>query len=283
MWTEIVRIIHVTDMHLFVDTQGNFRSFQERAVSIILAASVPGLGKGVHHHSRRALKALLSTLETITAPPTGKLLLVQSGDLETYGAKRPTGTSSVGWSFPGFDYWEQETRKRLPQVDTFIDLYGNHDVWPGAHPLSPFARLNIKEAERTLRTTRQTFDLPMPHHDTIVDVSPYRLEVYRLNTVQTGLLTSTLAHGKIDSDVWLTYRAAGVYPFSNHDNPITEIIALAQQANVHNPHQQAIRLLVMCILRTTSSPFQKPRTEKAYIRTAHSGEKNGGKSGPGSF
>src|SRR6266581_1994100 len=105
MWTEVAQIVHLTDMHLDVDGQGKMKPPRDRAIRtrVILRLAytrwtpqrLQELARGLNAHSVPALRALLTTLDTILkAPRAGKLIIVQSGDLEAYG---PTRTALSAW------------------------------------------------------------------------------------------------------------------------------------------------------------------------------------------
>ena len=197
-------------MHLHVDRNGRMRSPQDRAKAVrailglarqlptgnlALVKGIQGLAKGLKSHSHRALQALFKTLDSLIKDPRpGKLLIIQSGDLEAYGAMR---ASSSTWFSPAFEYWTTAVA-RFSQADECVNIYGNHDVWPGTLPF--FDPQSTGDVEQYLQSIYFPGTLPNP---LVMNASPCTLEIYRLNTVQAQFLKNTLASGNIDTNVLL--------------------------------------------------------------------------------
>ena len=85
------------------------------------------IGDGLNAHSSDALPALYTSLDDIikTKEKDEEVILIQTGDLEAYGY-----TGNHADPFPGFDYWADK-KNNYNDISKFIDVYGNHDVWPG--------------------------------------------------------------------------------------------------------------------------------------------------------
>jgi len=140
----VARIIHLTDLHLFVDDHGNPRAPYDdmrrrrlvRLLARLLGRCFSGIENGLNYHSDAALTALLDTLSYLANKPRGEpLIIAQCGDVEAYGGKLcGNGT----FDFPGFDFLDATISKL--NVDAYITNYGNHDLWP-AEPVNDFETL----------------------------------------------------------------------------------------------------------------------------------------------
>ena len=207
MWAEIARIVHVTDMHLFVDHNGIGRPVHEKARllrAIAWLANQPwawnwiqSLEPGLHEHSREALSALTTTIKNIIAKCPCPVALIQSGDLEAYGGLELPGQAfPINWAFPAFDYWLTECRNLGPQVQ--VSIYGNHDVWPNT---LPWLRLPVIPplVEASIRR-RPEFSGVLPDLAGVITTGAFSLEVYRLNTAVSNVWPNAIAGGYISAD-----------------------------------------------------------------------------------
>jgi len=197
---EIARIVHVTDMHLHVDQNGNARGAGTRS-GIVKAAlgvarlkggkgSVAKIAAGLQPHAVAALEALITTLQDIAGQAPPDLLVLQTGDVEAYG-----GTPSGGpapYTFPAFDYWNHEC-SQLAGAHVF-NLFGNHDAWPGTFPLvAPLAgKAVIGSLSKHPSTTYSASDVAV-----VTLQSGFRVEIYRVNTVDPGIWASAVSKGRI--------------------------------------------------------------------------------------
>ncbi len=243
MGTERVKIIHISDMHLFVDKDGNERNFHEIAKSVlhikklteidITPAVIKRWGNDLNSHSQSTLEALLRTIRKITKKCTDKVILVNSGDFEAYGH---SGNDST--AFPAIDYWKS-TKAALNNVDHFIEIYGNHDLWMGSPVHS---RPNHLEKILYALRRRSEFSDAMPTQD-IIKLNSCRLEFYRLNTVCTTWPINTFAIGKIQTDYPIR-TGLNRYPLSNTTDPVKEMVAQLDETS-NKLNDKAIRLIVM--------------------------------------
>src|ERR1041385_7229856 len=97
-----VRIIHISDLHLFVDADGNHRELDERATTVRLMERLGNLCErlpnetvrkkssellgGLGTHSDAALRAMLNTLDRLLSDEGVTNIVVQTGDVSTFGA-----------------------------------------------------------------------------------------------------------------------------------------------------------------------------------------------------
>lgn len=215
-------ILHFSDLHLFVDRDGNLRPPEERAV-IIRAIDVTSrklkipqnLQAGLYHHSAPVLDAFLTTMDDLFAPGRPPRLVMQSGDVEAYGI--------LGKYFHGHDFLDDRKRRWLKQSALWVDVFGNHDVWPGTLPLLGQARTNHVELE--LRKRAAYLDVMPDVRIVRLQVDPtIRLEIYRLNTVCPDSARNLLALGRLNQDVLLGQRD---YPMSRSADPMKELQAWA--------------------------------------------------------
>jgi hypothetical protein len=263
-WTKIATIVHVSDLHLFVDGPAGGLGLQRAKRFVIDAAlrlrpprsvrkplekegffrkfirgSTSAL-KGFYHHDPDYLFAFRDALATVCGANHGTpLILVQSGDLEAYGGIRsPRGRID----FNGVLFWRARRDEIRKQVAPFavhtVDLFGNHDVWPGTLPAAGIPWIDATEA--ALRDLPE-FQRPMPDC-TPIAVGGVRIEFYRVNTVRSGPVANTLAKGRIETDYPIRVRGSPTaYPTSGTTDPIVELRELADTGGRSN----VIRVLVM--------------------------------------
>ncbi len=247
MSAEVLQIVHLSDMHLFVDQQGNDYSpthrastvnFMKRLIDLSFTPSwINSLGDGLNTHLDSTLSALWQTLRRIiNQKGASKLILIHSGDLSAYGHSGDTNNP-----FPAFDFWKYKKNSLRNDIDYFIDIYGNHDVWPGTLPL--FDPQNIKQAVNSLRSRAEYRDT-MPTRE-IVPLNSYRIEIYRLNTVCSAWPLNSLAVGKIQADYPVRDGWAIEYQLSRSKDSIKELVALAEDASQNHGDNKAVRIIVM--------------------------------------
>jgi len=245
MWEEIAHIIHITDMHLFVDRLGTRRSPHEQS---LITRFIRGLGNmipriakplnlsdGLNVHSPLALKYLIPTLQQIINSKGGTpLALVQTGDVEAFGGTELPGPFAPrSWEFPAHDYWESECIKLGLNLTTsrIVNLYGNHDVWP--HTLPIFRPQSTLLVEGQLRN-RAEFRGPLPDWITL-PAGKFTIHFFRLNSVQSGFLANTVALGYLSSD-----------PYYQNIGKLDTILGhVATRASGFSSATNTIRILVM--------------------------------------
>lgn len=249
MKTELVTIIHLSDFHFFVHSNGKSRDRKEQVkfIKFIRKAAkkiwtppiVRKLISGLNSHSLTALKALERTLVRIMQQPHSRgVVILQTGDVEAYGA---TIAQDGSIHFPALDYWDSICSNLRSQTDCIISIYGNHDIWPGTLPaLSP---IKTHSVEGVLRG-RADFQDAFPVVEKL-DYSAFRLEIYRLNTVCAHWLVNTFAIGQIKKDYPLRVASKNRYPTSGSQDPIDEMMALMEKLEKDNPAQIPIRVLSM--------------------------------------
>lgn len=236
-----LRIVHVSDLHLFVEADGTKRPFAQvgwiagRALQFARSGtSVPLVG-GFEVHEDSALEALLTTITRLAEDPEMPMIVIQSGDVSTFGCRH----EPAGVSFPEWEFWRSQAAvPRVSQPKAWIDLYGNHDVWPGALPLMGF--WHVQEARDELRRQHHRDQLPQRH---AIDVDGHRVEVYVVNTVQHTAIANTLADGTIDFD-HPDPTAPHSYPCGTSD-PLNWIEHMARLALPRDPAARVFRIVVM--------------------------------------
>jgi hypothetical protein len=247
MSVEVLQLVHLSDMHLFVDQFGRNYSPTERAKTVryikrllnlgLSPSGIKNLGDGLNTHSDSALSALWQTLSNIiNNKGNSKLILIHSGDLTAYGHSGDTTNP-----YPSFDFWLNKKNNHKSDIDYFFDVFGNHDAWPGTLPI--FRPASIKQAIDDLRTRAEFKDL-IPDCR-IIDLNSYRVEIYRLDTVCTAWPLNTLAVGKIQTDYLIRHKKHSEYVLSKSKDPIEELVALAKQAIQHYGNDKAVRIVVM--------------------------------------
>lgn len=245
-----VRIIHVSDLHLFVTSEGLPRPTSHRARSAVLFQGIAqGLGwvagkvdqelakkvertiEGLSVHSQTMLEAMNATLREIAASSPASVLL-QTGDVATFGGD----LQGAEVTFPEWAYWRGGAcpRLALPHVR---DLFGNHDVWPATFPL--LAPTRIPVVVRALRD--QYFPRRMPERVRLTDAaSPWALDLYLLNTVVPEARRNTWATGELRSD---QHDETGPAEYAcGSDDPLHQVAHLAREASA--PTRQ-VRVLAM--------------------------------------
>jgi hypothetical protein len=208
----VATIIHLTDLHLFVDEEGDPREVSERRGWFRLQRAVddssrrdprhwltraisrtPHFGHGVDFASESAWRALTKSLEPLLTEPV-PLVVLQTGDVEAFGSG---WTGSTG-PFPGFTALKL-MRSQLRTGDTWIDIYGNHDVWFGAPPIAGVTAsghvtncLNRIAGVEGLAGGWPEYLAPIRTRHPDVD-----LDVLRLNTVLPSGVGAFLARGRV--------------------------------------------------------------------------------------
>lgn len=238
MPVDVARIVHLTDLHLFVDDLGNPRSTYEempyrrliRFFARLLGRSLAGIENGLNHHSDEALTALLDTLADLAGKSRREpLIIAQCGDVEAYGGR--LGNSNI-FDFPGFDFFDAQVKGL--NVDAFVTIYGNHDLWPGTIPI--LRPTKIRRVLPELKS-RAFFDSQIPDRVEL-NGNHCRIELYRIRTANSSSLLNTLAAGKIRDHL---PKGMANYKQSLGRDPLAELDELC---NV-NSGKPVVRVLVM--------------------------------------
>lgn len=129
----LASIVHVPDLHLFVHPDGRTRDprdrrFVERVAIAVLGTVFHGLGTADDKAVDQLVRFLPRVIE-VERRQGGAVVVVQTGDVEAFGHLSPGGLA-------GFQYLHDVVWPQLEQPGvTVIDVYGNHDIWPGHPPL----------------------------------------------------------------------------------------------------------------------------------------------------
>lgn len=145
----IATVVHLTDLHLFVDGSGTSRDVKtqrsswrlwelargrrpqdERHTITRLLSTVPVVGHGLDYADETLWRALTDTLKYIVRTEKVPVAVVQTGDVEAFGS---------GWDgqvlYPGFAALRSVNSEVMRPGDAWYDTYGNHDTWFGAPPI----------------------------------------------------------------------------------------------------------------------------------------------------
>ena len=156
------------------------------------------------------------------------MITLQTGDVEALGSAAPPDLVSHD-AFPSFAFVQNRLRPSSG-ADCWLDLYGNHDTWPGAYPPMRWRHAAINRAR--IATIP---DLHWPWPELALPLAgPTGIPVLlaRLNTVSRTLLEETQATGNVSD-----HPPAG----ASRDK------VLEQLADLFEPWegQQAVRIVLM--------------------------------------
>ena len=178
MKQHLASIVHLPDLHLFTHPNGRMRDpsdrrFVERKTIAVLGTVFHGLATA----DNDALDQLTRFLPTVVDQEQGTgggVIVVQTGDVETFGYVEPYGLA-------GFQYLHDVVWVELENHGaTVIDLYGNHDIWPGHPPLPG----DVHEATQVSQLPRIGLDWSSPFE--VATSSGAVLRFHRLNTIITN-------------------------------------------------------------------------------------------------
>lgn len=132
----VASIVHVTDMHLYLDGDGNMRRPSQRALGDrilrTILAPLPALAHGLDIADGAAWTQLRRRLDAVVEVETGLgacCVIAHTGDAEAFGM-------SPGGYFTAWGELHGRLWPRLAALGaTPVDIYGNHDIWPGTFPL----------------------------------------------------------------------------------------------------------------------------------------------------
>lgn len=234
-------------MHLFVDENGNPRSVKELSDTIthvkaltrlkLTPAVIKGLAGNLNSHSPESLDAMWGTIgDIINNKGSSKLVIVNSGDVEAYGH---SGDDAI--PFPAFNFLNDKINSFNNDIEKYIGIFGNHDVWMGS-PL----HLLPKDTEKVVHElrNRNEFSEAMPTQD-ILSLNSFRIEFYRLNTVCATWPINTFAVGKLQTDYPIRIKPNQNYTLSSGQDPINELIELSKASSLKYNNENAIRVLIM--------------------------------------
>jgi 3',5'-cyclic AMP phosphodiesterase CpdA len=205
---------------------------------------VRSLAKGLRTHSDASLQAMLMTVDRLVQGRGNDLvMIIQSGDISAYGAEISVSNATgqtLKVEFPAFDYWLSRCAMWRASGAEVVNMFGNHDLWPGTLPAIGSPHISL--VERQLRAMPE-FRPALPDLQ-VFNTSTFDLEIYRVNTVQSSPVHNTFAAGKIATDFPVANGHRGVYPASCMADPMEELatLAAARRGGRSNP---VIRVLAM--------------------------------------
>jgi hypothetical protein len=202
----IASIFHLTDMHLLVDQSGQTRDDPLRRSRLLVElarkapfSGVQGVCSGSMWHERKALLALADTLPAVIAGERQQVeegtpvIALQTGDVEALGSAAPPDLVSHE-AFPSFAFVQNRLRPSSG-ADCWLDLYGNHDTWPGAYPPMRWRHAAINRARIA---TIPDLHGPWPElAPPLAGPTGIPVLLARLNTVSRTLLEETRATGSV--------------------------------------------------------------------------------------
>jgi len=235
----VLSIVHITDLHLFVDEAGDARPPSEQATSVrFFVASAKKSGaqfikdqvSGFSLPNFKAWNKLRQRIPDIVKDerkalgPNVPLLVLQTGDVETFGRSDLRAARGED-PFPGFKYLRTVLWPNIKSAGAtaIVDLYGNHDVWSGTFPLLTPIK-HVRNASRRIATV-DGLKGPWPDRQDFPAPSGLRIELYRLNSVSPGSLRGSLATGSVEPHPPFTKL-----PLSKSRDAIRELYALALQS-----------------------------------------------------
>ena len=201
-WTWVASVVHLTDLHLLVDEDGLELS-REQLHSITYRASQRDwhfakfgeLMQGLACQNQDWWNALCRTLPRLVgvlaqAGPGVPTIVAQTGDVEAHGATRSASAQHPGWRALNHCV-------RMPMGDVhWLDVFGNHDVWPGAFPpFRPWAS-QASSLQSLVAETGLRGPWPLPP-DRIPGPAGVSLDIYRINSVSLDSEAGLLAYGRV--------------------------------------------------------------------------------------
>lgn len=234
----LARIVHLTDLHLFVDPDGAVRPPSSIRASVrFLRASGEWLPSarwrkaigGFGAHNTEALEALRPALRDVVSEAQGTdvpVVVVQTGDVETFGRSRDPRHVAVQ-GYPGFAFLRDVVWPELEGLGaTCVDLYGNHDVWDGTLPMLTRQQHLLNAVARIDQVPGLQGPWPDVEHP-ISLANGRQLHLHRLNSVSANALHGTFACGTIGP-----HPPLAVLPASTSTSAFEELAALASAAAV---------------------------------------------------
>jgi hypothetical protein len=245
----LAAVVHLTDLHLFVTPNGSQRSIAEqlwvhRTMDRLLRTLRLDVVANQYAYADAAslvnlaldLPELVRELRDV-ARDEAPVIVAQTGDVEALGALDPL-------AFAGFQYLRDVLWPSLLNegADTILDLFGNHDVWPGTLPLlQPLARHRLGPQRIAEETHVQP---PFPRIEVVAGNWETPVELVPVNSVWTesvlgveaGVLGGFLANGKVSA-----YLPGVTLPRAGSDDALVELARLPESrgalriALMHHP------------------------------------------------
>lgn len=191
----IASIVHVTDLHLFVNRWGLTRDDKDRhAVDKALAkAKVKGIKTASGARARRFADRLIDAVgtESSLVQDGGPVVVVQTGDVEGVGSYPDRST------FDGFT-WLEESVSPATAVP-WVSVFGNHDLWPGSFPGFRFGARNV-DAQKRLLAANTNIVGPLPPEAPLrfPTASGPTIAIAPVNSVSSGFLPGhVFARGRL--------------------------------------------------------------------------------------
>jgi hypothetical protein len=201
-------IFHISDMHLFVDQDGDMRHDAVASARLIArlartrnVSKLQRLFSGIMWHNHAALTALVGQIDQLveaeraqSVGPTAPIVILQGGDVEALGSSAPSPL--IGYdAFPSFAFVHQRLCPSDPRWG-WSDIFGNHDTWPGTFPLIGWGH---RDSNRDRVGTVPGVEGPWADAVELAPVSRVPVVVARLNTVSRTLVAETFASGELSN------------------------------------------------------------------------------------
>lgn len=229
----ILQLVHYSDMHIvgpqFLAQQ---LAFQRMAHQLPV-----GLRQGVEGHDPGALQDFEIFVRDCVALDrewAGRpVWLVDTGDGTTFGDDDSLNLWLNTWT-PRFKF---AAAANGVAENRHVCLYGNHDAWPGHHPL---VRPASMEQHRDDLRLRPAFNVTLPTAPvtTALDGAGAQVQLYVLNAVDHTLALNVLALGRLTED---RYWLQGPIPTQAPVNQLVQEIARAKVGRSGND----LRILAM--------------------------------------
>lgn len=203
----IATIFHLTDMHLLVDRDGEIRKEKLRRTRMLVWTarrapidSLQTFFAGAMWHRQTALTALRRALsevlaqeqQELAATPDAPIAVVQGGDVEALGSSAPHHAIDYE-AFPSFEFVHRHLRSTDVRF-TWLDIFGNHDTWPGTFPL---LAIRPNAAIRGRIGSVPGLEGPWPDLLVLGATGPVPLVIARVNTVSRDFSGENLASGAV--------------------------------------------------------------------------------------
>jgi hypothetical protein len=248
----LASIFHITDLHLFVDENGDARPPGELEMMVRFSRwaarqdplqVVKRVVDGFSAANMTALTELRRRLPQLIAgerqqAPNVPIIVVQTGDVETFGRSELRASRSTD-PYPAFAFlrtvlWPEVMKSGATAV---IDMYGNHDVWSGTWPLvTPIA--HVRNALERIATI-SGLGGPWPDRHDFQAPSGYQLEIYRVNTVAPYPLRNSLSNGEVGG-----HPPSAKLPLTNSHDVFAELFARSRRPP-EAPPKRTIRIAAM--------------------------------------
>jgi hypothetical protein len=201
----VATLVHLTDLHLYVDANGESLDIRGLRASTKLIKQLlqrrrfqrvaRRLDK-LDFYDPLALEALIDQVPRIvqTEPADVPVIILHTGDAETLGPQVNGGVVEFG----AYDFIHDVLCPAVlgSKTSNWFDVYGNHDVWPGVLPI-----LDPSEHKENFSRIRHVRGLDnYAGSQSISTADPgLALTFHRLNSVHPRTLAATFANGKIGS------------------------------------------------------------------------------------